>query len=229
LTIRVVWEVEVGPLDLGLGASRGVQLTVSERRAAAWARGTSVSIWKNPNPWAYTIIGGIIVVVIGALVVRALGVTSSPTPTPTPGPKTPGPTPTATASAPPAAASGRIYHQGNLTVAFGTCVDLDAPPSDPQWGEASAAAFALGGVDLCSEYPSFVGYNNATLVTITSGTDTTCQNATGWLATGSYQDLNLSVGSFVCVHTNQGRFSLLRVVAINGATRAITFQVKTFK
>ena len=87
---------------------------------------------------------------------------------------------------------------------------------------------AAGGVDLCSEYPSFAGTNNATLVTVAAGTDTTCQNATGWLPTDSYQNLQLSVGSYVCGHTNQGRFSLLRVMTIDAAN-AITFQVKTFK
>ena len=123
--------------------------------------------------------------------------------------------------------SAGIYHQGTLDLAYGGCADLDAPPSDPQWGELSAGAGA-GGADLCSMYPSFTGSNSATLVTVNSGTDTTCQNATGWIAT-SYQDLNLSVGSFICVHTNQGRYSLLRVTAINSADSSIVFSVKTFK
>jgi hypothetical protein len=74
-----------------------------------------------------------------------------------------------------------------------------------------------------------VAGNGATLVTVNSGTDTTCQNATGWLAPNLYKDLNLSVGSFVCVHTNQGRYSLLRVMAINSADNSIVFSVKTFK
>jgi hypothetical protein len=60
-------------------------------------------------------------------------------------------------------------------------------------------------------------------------TDTTCQNATGWLAPDLYRDLHLSVGSFVCVHTNQGRYSLLRIEAIDSTTNAIVFSVKTFK
>jgi hypothetical protein len=51
----------------------------------------------------------------------------------------------------------------------------------------------------------------------------------GWLAPHTYQDLNLSVGSFVCVHTNQGRYSLLRVVTINSTANSIVFSVKTFK
>ena len=136
------------------------------------------------------------------------------------------PAPTTSATATPAASG--IYHQGRLELASGTCADLDAPPSDSQWGELSANPDAGGG-DLCSQYPSFVGVNGATLVTVNSGTDTTCQNATGWLAANYYKDLNLSVGSFVCVHTNQGRYSLLRVAAINSADNSIVFSVKTFK
>jgi hypothetical protein len=124
--------------------------------------------------------------------------------------------------------SPAIYHQGTLTLAFNTCADLDAPPTDRQWGEPSANPDA-GGADFCSQSPSFVGANSATLVTSTSGTDSACQNATGWLAPNLYQDLHLGVGSFVCVHTNQDRYSLLRVEATNPTTNAITFWVKTFK
>jgi hypothetical protein len=167
-----------------------------------------------------TIIGGLILVAL-----TSGQTTSSSGPSSSPYSLKPGASTTATTSATPAATG--IYHQGRLELAFNTCADLDAPPSDPQWGEPSANPDA-GGADLCSQYPSFVGVNNAALVTVNSGTDTTCQNATGWLA-NSYQDLNLSVGSFVCVHTNQGRYSLLRVAAINSADNSIVFSVKTFK
>lgn len=121
-----------------------------------------------------------------------------------------------------------IYRKGPLTLAYATCVDLDAPLSDRQWGEVSIGATS-GGTDLCSESPAFVGTNGATIVTVNSGTDTTCQNATGWLQENSYQDLHLSVGSYVCVHTDQGRYSLLRVAAIDSTSSSITFMVKTFK
>lgn len=119
-----------------------------------------------------------------------------------------------------------IYHQGTLTLAFNTCADLDAPPSDPQWG--ASASYYGGAVDLCSESPAFAGVNTATLVTVRSGTDTACQNATGWLPPDSYQNLHLSAGSLLCVHTNQDRHSLLRVEAINSTSYAMTFSVKTF-
>jgi len=133
-----------------------------------------------------------------------------------------------TAATAPATTTTGIYHQGTLVLAYNGCADLDALPSDLQWGELSASASAGGG-DICSQYPYFGGVNNAILVTVNSGTDTTCQNATGWIAGNSYQDLNLSVGSFVCVHTNQGRYSLLRVTAINSAANSVAFYAKTFK
>lgn len=150
---------------------------------------------------------------------------------PAPNSTMPGSTPTSTPTGGGSGAVGgsgstSIYHKGTVKVAYATCIDLDAPPSDPQWGENSTGS---GGTDLCSEYPDLAGYNNATLVTVTSGTNTACQNATGWIPTNSYQNLQLSVGSFVCVHTNQGRYSLLRVTAIDTATNAITFRAKTFK
>lgn len=121
-----------------------------------------------------------------------------------------------------------IYHQGKLALAYNGCADLDAPPSDPQWGELSAGSGGAG-ADFCSQYPYFSAPNNATLVTVGAGTDTTCQNATGWINSGSYQNLNLSVGSFICVYTNQGRFSLLRVTSINPGNSSIVFWAETFK
>jgi hypothetical protein len=133
---------------------------------------------------------------------------------------------TATTSATPAASG--IYHEGRLELAFNTCADLDAPASDSQWGELSTSPNAGGG-DMCSQYPSFVGVKDATLVTVNSGNDNVCQNATGWFPTGYYKDLKLSVGSFLCVHTNQGRYSLLQVESINSPADSIVFSVKTFK
>jgi hypothetical protein len=184
------------------------------------------SFWGSP--WAVAIIGGTVATIIGGVILVALTsgkTTSSSGPSSSPYSLKPGASTTTTTSTTPAATG--IYHQGTLELAYNTCVDLDAPPSDPQWGEPSANPDG-GGADLCSEYPDFAGVNSAALVTVNSGTDTTCQNATGWLA-NSYQGLNLSVGSFVCVHTNQGRYSLLRVTAINSADNSIVFSVKTFK
>jgi hypothetical protein len=190
-----------------------------------------VSTRQHPlwgSPWAVAIIGGTVAAVIGGIILAAItsGQTASPSgPTSSPSSLKPQ---ASTAATTPATTAAGIYHQGTLTLAYNGCADLDAPPSDPQWGELSASGGAGGG-DLCSEYPSFAGVNNATLVTVNSGTDTTCQDATGWISVNSYQDLNLSVGSFVCVHTNQGRYSLLRVVTINSSDNSVVFLVKTFK
>ena len=179
------------------------------------------------SPWAVAIIGGTAAAVIGGVILAAItsGQTASSS-GPTSSPSSLKSQASTDATTPATTATG-IYHQGTLALAYNGCADLDAPPGDPHWGELSASAGAGG--DLCSQYPYFGGVNNATLVTVNSGTDTTCQNATGWIPGNSYQDLNLSVGSFVCVHTKQGRYSLLRVVAINSTDRSIVFSVKTFK
>jgi hypothetical protein len=187
------------------------------------------------SQWAITIVGGAIAAIIAGLVLAAVisGQTAGSS-SPTSGPSS---SKSATATATPTVSGGgsgsggppAIYHKGTLTLAYTTCADLDAPPTDPQWGETSGANGDTGGADLCSEFPSFVGTNGATIVTVNSGTDTTCQNATGWLTPNLYQDLHLSVGSFVCVHTNQGRYSLLRVESIDSTNSSITFSVKTFK
>jgi hypothetical protein len=61
---------------------------------------------------------------------------------------------------------------------------------------------------------------------VSSGTATTCQSATGW--SSNPQNLNLSVGSYLCVKTNQDRYSLLRVLSINSDS-SVVFLAKTFK
>ena len=190
---------------------------------------------ENNNAIKAAVITGcfaIAATIIGALATHWFGLaTPSPNPPPTQSTTSSSTTPAAAGGGGGANGSGgpaTIYHQGILKVANNTCVDLDAAPSDPQWGGTTGGTTVAGGVDLCSEYPSSAGINNATLVTVAAGTDTTCQNATGWLPTNSYQNLQLSVGSYVCAHTNQGRYSLLRVATIDAAN-AITFQVKTFK
>ena len=174
-------------------------------------------------------IAGVIVAIVAVITVLN-GQSSGPIPVPSASTGSKAGSPT---TSPPASAGGNggvpaIYHSGRLTLAHATCADLDAPPSDRQWGEVSIDA-SSGGTDFCSQSPGFVGTGGASIVTVNSGADTTCQNATGWLRQNYYQDLNLSVGSFVCVHTNQGRYSLLRVKAIDSTTSSITFSVKTFK
>jgi hypothetical protein len=192
-----------------------------------------------------SIVGVIIVAIAAAIGVNAAtNAGGSGDGHPSPGPSTttsvasPAAPPSSATTAPTASGGGTgtsgqggspaIYHQGPLTFAYATCVDLDAPPSDPQW-DVSATSDYGGAVDLCSESPSFAGINGATLVTVKSGTDSTCQNATGWLPSGGFQNLHLSVGSFLCVHTNQDRYSLLSVKAINSTSYAMTFSVKTFR
>lgn len=175
------------------------------------------------------IIAAVITGVLGLYAGALKGAPGVPSPTPSVSVSTTTVTVPATATPSESGSGGgarALYHEGRLQLAFATCVDLDAPTGDPQWGESSSTS---GGVDFCSESPGFAGVNGATIVTVDSGTDTTCQNATGWLRENAYQNLNLSVGSLVCVHTNQGRFSLLRTDAIDSTSLSVTFTAKTFK
>ena len=177
--------------------------------------------WRDLPPWIQVLAAGA-TLLLGAGTV--LGVVHATGSTPKGGAVSASTIPSAT----PAAASGGIYHQGPLVLAYNTGADLDAPPSDRQWSELSASRDG-GGADLWSLYPDLAGINGATVVTIDSGTSTACQNATGWLTPNSFQDLNLGVGSFLCVRTSQGRYSLLTVTAVDTTTNTITFSVKTFK
>jgi hypothetical protein len=180
------------------------------------------------NQWTVAVIGGTLAIIIGGVILTAI--TSGPSGSPSgasgsPSSRNPA---VGTATTPATIAARGVYHQGRLALAYNGCADLDAPASDPTWGELTASGNGGGG-DICSQYPSLYGANNATLVAVNSGTDTTCQSATGWIASGTSQSFNLSVGSFLCVHTNQNRYSLLRVVSINSADSSIVFSAKTFK
>jgi hypothetical protein len=177
--------------------------------------------WRDLPPWIQILIAGATLLLGLGTVLGVVHATGSP-------PRRGAVSASTTASATPAAVSGGIYHQGPLALAYNTGADLDALPSDPQWGEPSANRGG-GGADLWSLYPDLAGINGAMVVTVDSGTGAACQNATGWLSANSFQDLNLGVGSFFCVRTSQGRYSLLNVTAIDPTSNKITFWVKTFK
>ena len=121
------------------------------------------------------IIAAVITGVLGLYAGALKGAPGVPSPTPSVSVSTTTVTVPATATPSESGSGGgarALYHEGRLQLAFATCVDLDAPTGDPQWGESSSTS---GGVDFCSESPGFAGVNGATIVTVDSGTDTTCQ------------------------------------------------------
>lgn len=131
-------------------------------------------------------------------------VTVSPPPTPTP-------TVTITANSnvqPPG-----IYHQGKLVLAGGTNVDLDAPPSDSQWGEISLTpgdSYDIQG----NGNTSISLYNGAQGIQLSQTTGNSCTSATGYSDDTIGNRSPLTIGQLICIRTTEGRFSLLKITGL---------------
>jgi len=144
-------------------------------------------------------------------------VTVSPSPNP-------GSTVTVTASS--NAQPPGMYHQGRLVLANSTQVDLDAPPSDPQWGEINLSP---------GDQYDLTGYGNTAIfldndaqgVQLGPNTGNSCTNATGYSTDRIGIDTPpLTIGQLICIRTTEGRFSLLKI--LNLPDGEIVMDVKTY-
>jgi hypothetical protein len=151
----------------------------------------------------------------------------SPTITVTAAPK---PNVTVTVTAPPDGASASqpsgVYHQGKL-ILVGNDADLDSAPSDPQWGIIKLAPGDQYDISGYGNTAIFLE-NNAQGVQLASATDSSCAQVTGY-STGrlGIDTPPLRIGQFICVHTTEGRFSLLKILSL--PTNEIVLFVTTFK
>jgi hypothetical protein len=134
-------------------------------------------------------------------------VTVSPSPAPAA-------TVTVTASSNAQAQPPGIYHQGRLVLANSTQVDLDAPPSDPQWGEINLTP---------GDQYDLTGYGNTALfldnstqgVQLSQTTGSSCTGATGYSTDRIGIDTPpLTIGQLICIRTTEGRFSLLKILSL---------------
>lgn len=123
---------------------------------------------------------------------------------------------------------GGIYHQGRLVLNSDSGqADLDAPPTDPQWGVLNLTPGHMYDISFPGNAELYLE-SNAHAVQLNQATDGSCINATGY--TTSVLGSNtppLRVGQYICVHTPEGHFSLLKVLNLQASQ--ITFFVKTFR
>jgi hypothetical protein len=138
----------------------------------------------------------------------------------------PSPTSAVTVTASSNAQPPGIYHQGNLALANSTQVDLDAPPSDPQWGEINLQP---------GDQYDITGYGNTAIfldndaqgVQLSPTTGNSCATATGYSSDRIGIDTPpLTIGQLICIRTTEGRFSLLRILSLQNGE--IVMYVKTY-
>jgi hypothetical protein len=124
--------------------------------------------------------------------------------------------------------AGGIYHEGRLVLTSGSDqADLDAPPTDPQWGVLNLTPGHMYDISFPGSAELYLE-SNAQGVQLNQATNNSCINATGY--TTSTLGVNtppLRVGQYICVHTPEGHFSLLKVLNLQASR--VTFFVETFK
>lgn len=137
---------------------------------------------------------------------------------------------TATSSAPTGSstASGD-WHSGSLTIAMNGNADLDAPQSDPTWGEVSlpnGANYDLsfnGGV-----LSPLASAQFQTQILSTGSTNApSCQTESGY-STGYVDITTLKIGTYLCAVTSEGRFAQLKLAKFPGVNQPVTFNVIVF-
>lgn len=112
-----------------------------------------------------------------------------------------------------------VYHHGTLVLPNQEAADLDSPPDVFQWDAGATDIYIPIGDDLSSDV------NSQILFAKDNGGDY-CQTSSGY-ADVSLPRKSLKPGYFVCVRTDEGRFSRLKIT--NVTADAVTFTVDTFK
>ena len=119
-----------------------------------------------------------------------------------------------------------IFHQGKLILSNSGEADLDAPPSDPQWGVLALAPGDSYDIEGSGNTGIFL-LSNVQAFQLSQATNSSCLNATGYSSGRLGIDTPpLKIGQYICVHTSEGRFSLLKI--LNLPPNGIVFYVKTF-
>lgn len=118
-----------------------------------------------------------------------------------------------------------IYNQGKLVLTSGTNADLDAPPSDPQWGEINLTpgdSYDIQG----NGNTSISLYSGAQGVQLSQTTGNSCTSATGYSGDTIGDRSQLTIGQLICIRTTEGRFSLLKIIGLPDGQ--IVMDVKTY-
>lgn len=138
---------------------------------------------------------------------------------------------TATSSAPTGSTTaGGDWHSGSLTIALSGSADLDAPQSDPTWGEVSLPNGANYDLSFSGEVlsPQFGAQFQVQILSTGSTNKPSCQTESGY-GTGPVDITTLKIGTYLCVVTSEGRFAQLKLAKFQGVNQPVTFDVIVFK
>lgn len=117
-----------------------------------------------------------------------------------------------------ASTAATIRHSGQLVLAVGRGADLDSPSSDPQWDtDYLDISYEGSHIDVDTNFSAaalYLGDKEADYQT--------CRNTTGY----SGENLNTVVGAYICIKTDQGRYSALRITQLDSSK--VTFDVVTY-
>lgn len=143
---------------------------------------------------------------------------------------------TSTASAAPsspdssATPEAGIWHSGTATVAPSVAIDLDALPSDPQWGmlnDRSIDEFHWAGPN-CKGICNSVQTKTQKLIVDGSADSGVCATRTGYTK-NDIQVPTVRRGLMFCVLTTEGRFSVVRVKQFTGLEAPLVVDITTYK
>ena len=127
-----------------------------------------------------------------------------------------------------------VYHKGTVNLAWGRRIDLDAPPTDPQWGVLVNSGWEVDlgwgyGCDgICFGNGSSDFHNQDDRVVVDSNASKeTCTSTTGY-STGNFSIAKVKSGFTFCIVTDKGRVSIVSVVDVKGASEPIKLDITTY-
>ena len=112
-----------------------------------------------------------------------------------------------------------VRHSGQLVLADFSEADLDSPSSNPQWDtDISDIGNAYSAIQVRVDTTAlYLGDKRADYET--------CRNTTGY-SDEEFDTGSLAPGAYICVKTNEGRYSALRITQLDSSK--ITFDVVTY-
>ncbi|MEJ3749054.1 hypothetical protein WEI85_38040 [Actinomycetes bacterium KLBMP 9797] len=122
-------------------------------------------------------------------------------------------------------------HEGRATVPLGASIDVDALPSDPQWGmlrpRVQGGPWDLNWRNNCDGAICLENFSKGLLVGDRASVND-CTTTTGYNSS-SVPMSKIRTGLKICVFTRDGRYSLVRIAKFTSADDAIVWDIETLK
>jgi hypothetical protein len=123
-----------------------------------------------------------------------------------------------------------VFREGDVTVAAGKRIDVDAVPNDPQWGtlQDESGRIDLVWIGQCGGLCITDGYHQLQRLIVGSAADqTTCAQTTGY-TTGDVPVAKVKNGLTLCLVSTEGRFAVVKIVSVGLPSKPIRLHVTTY-